>query len=331
MRWARFWARVVVRSGIIAVRSPQRSAWAGVGTAGRSPVGAHKRGEQQRAARGGDIGVPVGKAPNDRAVGQLLVVPAPKRFHQMMQPAQAFQVRRVRGTALGVGDGVVDIAVGGRAVTARGPTGQVPAAHELGQFGRRGVAGLGTRRWAQRGQPGRPGQLGDQLGRDQALDPGQHPGRGPAALDGGLLGDHVDHHIALGRRRARRGALGTAAAAHQPVGPGGQRPQRIGAPLLAACGDRPSHTVAANSSSRRSRAGRRCPHLALHPGHPRRVGHDIHIPVLGRLGGPAHRIGIHRRPPPGRPRRPARPGQRRAPRHQHRQPRIHLRQHRRVR
>ena len=43
MRAARFCARVAVRSGIIAVRSPQRSL-AGVSTAGRLPVGAHKLG-----------------------------------------------------------------------------------------------------------------------------------------------------------------------------------------------------------------------------------------------------------------------------------------------
>ncbi|OCB55515.1 hypothetical protein A9X02_09280 [Mycobacterium malmoense] len=43
MRWARFWARVRVRSGIIAVRCPQRSA-TGTGVSGGSPVGAHSVG-----------------------------------------------------------------------------------------------------------------------------------------------------------------------------------------------------------------------------------------------------------------------------------------------
>jgi hypothetical protein len=48
MRAARFWARVLVRSGIIAVRSPQRSA---VGAAfGASPVGAHKLGNSSALA-----------------------------------------------------------------------------------------------------------------------------------------------------------------------------------------------------------------------------------------------------------------------------------------
>jgi hypothetical protein len=76
----------VVRSGIVAVRSPQRSAWAGVWTAGRSPVGTHSEGNSSALPGGGDIGVPIGKAPNDRAVGQLLIVPAQKRLHQMVAP-----------------------------------------------------------------------------------------------------------------------------------------------------------------------------------------------------------------------------------------------------
>ncbi len=45
MRWARCWARVRVRSGIMAVRSPQRSGVVAVG-AGTSPVGAHKLGNK---------------------------------------------------------------------------------------------------------------------------------------------------------------------------------------------------------------------------------------------------------------------------------------------
>ena len=48
--------------------------------------GGAQAGEQQGAARGGDVGVPGGQGPDQGAVGELCVAPAPECFEQMMSP-----------------------------------------------------------------------------------------------------------------------------------------------------------------------------------------------------------------------------------------------------
>src|SRR5271163_2599499 len=52
------------------------------------PGGRAQLGEQQGAARGSDVGMAGWRSPNQRAVGELLIAPAPKRLDQMMQAAQ---------------------------------------------------------------------------------------------------------------------------------------------------------------------------------------------------------------------------------------------------
>ena len=52
----------------------------------------------------------------------------------VVKAAQAFQVRRVGRAAVGIGNGVVDVGLGGGPITPRGATRQVPAPHEVGQF-----------------------------------------------------------------------------------------------------------------------------------------------------------------------------------------------------
>jgi len=80
-RAARSWARVRRRLGIIAVRSTQCSAVAG---AGDIAGGRTQRGEQQGAARGGDVGAPSRGGQDQGPVRQLLFAPAQEGFHQMM-------------------------------------------------------------------------------------------------------------------------------------------------------------------------------------------------------------------------------------------------------
>ena len=48
--------------------------------------GIDAQGEQQRAARGGDIGVSRGGGQDQGAVGELLLAPAPERFDQVVSP-----------------------------------------------------------------------------------------------------------------------------------------------------------------------------------------------------------------------------------------------------
>jgi hypothetical protein len=61
-----------------------------------------------------------------------------------VQAAQAFEVGRVRWSAMRVGDGVIDIAAHCGTIAAREPAGQVPAAHEVGQGLRRNVVRSGA-------------------------------------------------------------------------------------------------------------------------------------------------------------------------------------------
>jgi hypothetical protein len=58
----------------------------------RSPVGV-QRGEQQRAARVGHIGVPVRKEPDHGAVGQLFAAPSrPECFEQVVTPTGSIKL-----------------------------------------------------------------------------------------------------------------------------------------------------------------------------------------------------------------------------------------------
>jgi hypothetical protein len=59
----------------------------------RHTAGGHAQaGKQQRAARCGDIGSPRRRGQNHCPVGQLLITPTPKRFHQVMGAAAALEV-----------------------------------------------------------------------------------------------------------------------------------------------------------------------------------------------------------------------------------------------
>jgi hypothetical protein len=53
---------------------------------GHTAGGVAQAGEQQCAARRGDIGLPRRRSEDHCAVGQLLITPAPKRFHQVVAP-----------------------------------------------------------------------------------------------------------------------------------------------------------------------------------------------------------------------------------------------------
>ena len=143
----------------------------------------------------------------------------------------------MRGPALRVRDGVVHIAVVGRVVTAGPAARQVAAAHEIGQRLGGGVAGFGwtVAGMGQRHQFRGAGQLGDQLRRDEAVSGHLGPRLGPAAIQGGLLGDHMKHHRR--RRPARPGrTVGSATPAAQPVSAGSQSAQGVGAALIAGPG-----------------------------------------------------------------------------------------------
>src|ERR1700738_2000328 len=82
MRWARFWARVRRRLGIIAVRSPQ--CWAG-GSAwgGRAPVGRDRLGNSSRLPGVGRYGCPDGEVRITVPSGTS-VTPAPEGLDQVM-------------------------------------------------------------------------------------------------------------------------------------------------------------------------------------------------------------------------------------------------------
>jgi hypothetical protein len=58
--------------------------WVGFGRREEAADGSTQTPEQQRAARGGDIGVPGRRGQDQRPVGQLPFGPAQKRFDQMM-------------------------------------------------------------------------------------------------------------------------------------------------------------------------------------------------------------------------------------------------------
>ena len=139
-----------VRRGIFAVLSPWRSS--ATAPTVRGPVGAHRVGKIRALPGWVTVLCPVGAGPDQGAVAELFVAPAPERLEQVMKSAFAGQVRGVGGSAVAVGDDVVDVAVGGRDVAVREATGQVAVADEVGQRPRRpvprfggGVAGMDQR------------------------------------------------------------------------------------------------------------------------------------------------------------------------------------------
>jgi len=127
----------VLAPGGGASRHGQARVWRGRGGLGDGCDGCGRcteGGEQQSAAGVGGVGLAVGVCPDDGAVGVLSFVPAehrPEGFEQVMKAAQAFEVRGAR-RPVGVGDGVVHIASGGRHVAAREAAGEVAAADEVG-------------------------------------------------------------------------------------------------------------------------------------------------------------------------------------------------------
>ncbi len=96
------------------------------------------------------------------------------------------------GPAVGVGDAVFQIRLGGRPVTAGRPTGQITRSHKRRQFACRGAVGLGPGRRDDRTQLGGLGRLSHHLRGDQAISTEQRFRCLAAARHGGLLGDHVD-------------------------------------------------------------------------------------------------------------------------------------------
>ena len=65
--------------------------WVGFG-GGHAADGVAQAGEQQRAARGGDVGVSGRGVQDQCAVGELLFAPAPERLEQVMGTAVALDV-----------------------------------------------------------------------------------------------------------------------------------------------------------------------------------------------------------------------------------------------
>ena len=137
----------------------------------------------------------------------------------------------MRATAIAVRDGVVNVAADGRPVAAREAASQIAAPGEIGQRPRRGVARLGRRigRMEQRPQLCRLRQFGDQLGRDERISADLGSWGVAAALNGGLVGDHMNDHRACRFSPGR--AIRPSAFAGQPLGPGCQCTHRVGATL----------------------------------------------------------------------------------------------------
>ncbi len=178
-----------------------------------------------------------------------------------------------------------------------------------------------------RHQPGRLGQLCDQLRRNQRTGSDKGTRRIPGAVHGGLLGDHMNHHR-RGRRTTPRRAIRAPAATTQPVRPRRQRPQGIGTALFTGAGivltDRGRQRI--QRGVHRPRIGGEQAALDLRQTPFNKVPEGdlaFGLPLLAA----AHRISIglgHDLVDLGR--QPAH-GQRRPPQHLRHQLRIHLRQH----
>ncbi|VBA35007.1 hypothetical protein LAUMK21_05429 [Mycobacterium pseudokansasii] len=232
------------------------------------------------------------------------------------------------GPAGGVGDGVVEVAVEGRAITAGPATRQIAAPHEIGQRLRGHIAWLG---WGiagvdQRDLLGRGGQLGDQFGADEPVSTHQGCQRFAVALTAGLFGNHVDDHRGSGRARPGS-AIAAPTATAQPIGPGGQRPQRVGAALVTGARIMGTDRGRQRAQPPIQHLGIRGQQGALDLGDPADPLVDADRPIPVVLGAPAQRIGIgagHDLVDLGT--QPA-PAQRRPARHRHRQLGIHRGQH----
>ena len=84
-------------------------------------------------------------------------------------------------------------------------------------------------------QPGGGGEVGDQLRREQALEPDHRAGRAAGPVDGALFGDDVNDHRA-GRGPTAGRAVGVSALAAEAVRAGGH------------CPDYPDRIVTAHSA-----------------------------------------------------------------------------------
>ena len=140
----------------------------------------------------------------------------------------------MRGPAVGVGDGVVDVAIERGPIAAGPPAGEIPAAHEIGELLRRRISrlGRGIDRVDQGHQLGLGGQLGDEFGRDQPVSAYLGCRCSAAAVDHDLRGDHMDHHR-RGGGPFSSAAVTESAATAQSVGARRERSQRVGTALLA--------------------------------------------------------------------------------------------------
>ena len=140
----------------------------------------------------------------------------------------------MRGPAVGVRDGVVDVAIECGPIAAGPPAGEIPAAHEIGELLRRHISRLG--RGIDRDGPGHQlgpgGQLGNEFGCDEPVSAYLGCRCAAAAVDRGLFGDHVNHHRCCGGPFSS-GAVAESAATAQPIGARRERSQPVSAALLA--------------------------------------------------------------------------------------------------
>lgn len=113
---------------------------------------------------------------------------------------------------------MVHIAGRRRPVTARGPARHIASPHKIRQRSRRPIPGFrGTGgEIEQRAQLGLLSQLCDQVRGDQRIGAHQIARGFRTALDGGLLGHHMNHHPRTTRALPRR-AIGPPATAGEPI------------------------------------------------------------------------------------------------------------------
>jgi hypothetical protein len=208
-----------------------------------------------------------------------------------MDSAVRLVVRRVR-RSVWIGLGVVNVARH-RGFVAAGPAaGQIAAADEPRQSGRRAVVRFCDKVFgdADRAQGGPRRQLGDPLGGQHTA--GQIAGLGAGALDGGGLGQHVDNDLAAGGFGSGcRALIGSAGARHRDR-TGGQRAQRIGAALRRGArivrAHRGRELVEFRVEGRRVGGAHTAPDL----GHPVLAGLDLDMAVEVALTRHPHRFGI---------------------------------------
>lgn len=196
------------------------------------------------------------------------------------------------GTAIAMGHGVVDIALGGGPVAARGPAGEIAGPHEIRQWPRRQVSGFCGHRGGNRLQLGRFRQLADNLGRDDAVAVEKSRSRA-GAVHRGTVGDHVNHHgVGLPGRRTGRAAR-LVASARQPVEAGRECAQRVGAQLLDRAWIVVAHRLGEFVEPAIERLARRRENGSVDQCHARVHRGDLEIAVLRVFARSAHRIGVH--------------------------------------